>query len=120
MRYRFRRERRRKDRKITFMAPPTEGNEFNEAGGDYTDVFTTRASMIPAPGTEKYANRENVATAPVLLEVRAEQRTLALTPDHRAKVFNPDRVSFKVYEIVSLEQPERGADLVISAVYNGA
>ena len=114
MRYRFRKDRRRLDRSVTFLAPPGEVNEFNEAAGDWADAFTTRCALTPAPGSEKYANRDNAATAPVLIEVRAEQRTLALTPDNRA------RIDGKVYELVSLEQPERGANLVISAVYNGA
>lgn len=120
MRYRFRKERKRLDRKVTFMAPPGAPNEFNEATGDFTDVFTTRCSLEPAPGTEKYANRQNASESPVLIEVRREQRTLALTPSNRARVYNLDGATYRVYEVVSAIQPERGANLVITAVYHGA
>lgn len=120
MRYRFRKDRTRLDRKVTFLGPAAGNNEFNETTGDPVGLFTTRCSVTPAPGSEKYANSENIASAPVLIEVRAEQRTMALNANNLAKVFNPDGVGSKTYEIVSLNQPERGANIVIAAVYNGA
>lgn len=113
MRYRFRKDRRRLDKRAFFLSPPTAPNEFNEAAGDYTAAFDRKCALYPAPGTERYANKENVSTAPVLIEVRDESVIRDLNTDYRVVVDG------KTYEIVSLDQPERGANWVVAAVNNG-
>lgn len=114
MRYRFRKDRRRLDKRAFFQAPPVAADEFNEMSGEYTAAFDVKCALYPAPGTERYANKENVASAPVLIEVRDDPRVRLLNADNRAIVGG------KTYEIVSLDQPERGANWIIAAVNNGA
>lgn len=104
---------RRLDRRVTFLQKAAGTNAFNESDPGWSDMFTVKCARYPAPGMEKYANQENAQTSPTIIEVRGEARTEALTQDNAA------RIDGKVYEIVSLEQPERGSNIIISAVAHG-
>lgn len=104
-------QRRRKDRKITFLRAGGARNEMNEPSTEFAPLFTTRCAAYPSPGFERIENSQQVAVLPILIEVRSETRTKGIQVTDKAAIGDdPTR-----YDIVSIEQPDRGGDIRIVA-----
>ncbi len=112
-------QRRRLDSIVTFQRRTNAKDGFNAPTKDgWADVFETRCAVYPAPGFERFANAQNAATAPVMIEVRSEPRTLDLKAKDRLIIHGPDglKESGTTYNIVSPnEQLERGSNIRITA-----
>ena len=106
-------QRQRLDQKITIQRKGGAKNAMNEPTDDWADVFTTRAAAYPAPGFERSIDtNQNVATTPIMFEVRDEARTRGILPSDRIRW---DSNGNQIFNIVApVEQPERGRNLRIA------
>lgn len=107
--------RRRMKARITFQRQDDGANEFNEKVPDgWRDIFSTRGAIYPAPvpGSERYANAQTAASTPSIVEVRSEERTIAILPS--------DRIVHKdtglIYNIVSKDQAETDTNIRFGVV----
>lgn len=107
----FVKQRRRLDTKVEFQRRTNERDKLNApTKTGWAKLFDTRCAVYPAPGYERFANAQNTATAPILIEVRSEQRTQGLTSEDRAVI------NGVTYNIISpAEQAERGSNIRIAA-----
>lgn len=93
---------KRFDRIVMLRRRGAGTNALNEPTTTFEDVGELRARTFPAPGTEKYANAQNAATAPTVFEFRDSPTARTITADD---IIRMDAVD---YGVLSRHQQERG------------
>lgn len=73
------------DKRVTLQRPGGGVDDGYTRTEGFADHATVWASVRPGPGTERFANGENAATAPVVVRIRWSENVKGVDPTWRLK-----------------------------------